>query len=81
MDNFQIGTLVRRNKDYGIWHIENKDDFFTVVGEVIGIDYDKKVVKVRWPDGRWFNYKEPKKNFIIVKRPKQWSLPDELFEI
>jgi len=78
MEDYPIGTLVIRNPDYG-WS-SNKSDHFTVVGEVIGISkYGDP--KVRSPDGEWYRYDDPKRQLIITKKPKKWSLPDDLFEI
>jgi hypothetical protein len=79
MGYYKIGTLVRRNKGYGVWSHHGKENYFTDIGEVIGVD--NKTVKVRWPDGDWYKYDVPEYNLIIVEQPKKWSLPDELFEI
>jgi hypothetical protein len=81
MEKFSVGTLVTRNMEYGIWAHGNSPpgDYFTEVGVIFEIR--KHDVKVRWPGGEWFRYSEPHRNFIIVEPTKQWSLPDELFEI
>jgi hypothetical protein len=84
LDDFPIGTLVRRNPDYSIWNINSfkpkNPTYFTEVGEVIGSDTERSI-NVRWPDGEWFRYTDPHHSFIVTEKPREWCLPDELFEI
>lgn len=73
---------VRRCRKWYLWSQRGtyKTKYFTEEGKVIDINTKKTIVSVKWPDGEWYRYDDPK-SFVIVDNPIEWKLEDELFKI